>query len=329
MPVSVAMYDKSLEHIGPRLDALGLDLDICTFNKDGRFLIDGADVDPSDVSVDYLWLSAHINAGGARDGVFDTVLACKSIGLLQTFNAGLDHPFYKKVSDKGVPICNSSAQGVAISEYVMAQVMSLIHPIDHQRQLQADRDWQTTPFPELSKTHWMIIGYGPIGQAVAARVKPFGAEITVVRRSATDTENADRVGTMANLDAYLPDADVVVLACPLNETTRGFADASFFAAVNKGAILVNIARGPLIDDAALIQALDTGRLSSAVLDVFHKEPLPTDDPLWTHPKVRMTCHTSFSGDGVQGRWDQLFLDNIVRYVNNEPLIHPVDPANIV
>ncbi len=217
---------------------------------------------------------------------------------------------------------------VGISEYVLAQVLSLLHPVDLQRQQQADRRWQITPFRELSQTHWLIVGFGPIGQAVAKRVKAFGASVTVVRRTPVPSEPADQVGTMADFETFGPTADVVLLACPLNEATRGFADAGFFSTLKVGAILVNIARGPLIDDAALIAALDAGRLEAAVLDVFHTEPLPENDPLWSHPKVRLTPHTSFAGSGVQTRWDQLFLDNIARFCNGEPLAMEVDPNDI-
>jgi len=328
MPVTLAMHAASLEHIGPRLDALGLDLAIATFDADGRFRVDGKLVEPEEVDLDYLWLSMHINADGRSEEVFDTVLRCRSIGLLQTFNAGLDHPFYKKISDRGVRICNSSAQAVAISEYTLAQVLGLLHPVEQQRRQQAARQWRKTPFREISQTHWLIIGYGPIGREVATRVKAFGAEVSVLRRSVVPSEPADRVGTLADLAAFGPAADIVLLACPLNEATRGMADAGFFATLKQGAILVNIARGPLIDDAALIAALDANRLEAAVLDVFHSEPLPEDDPLWSHPKVRLTSHTSFNGSGVQARWDQLFLDNIGRFCRGEPLQMEVDPANI-
>lgn len=328
MTVSVAMYEASYDHIRERLDALGLDIAVHTFNAAGRFSVDGAEVEPGDVAVDYLWLSSHINADGARQGVFDTVLACKSVGVLQTFNAGLDDPNYKKISDKGIRICNSNAQAVAISEYVVAQLMSLYHPLEVQRAQQAERSWQRTPFRELWRTNWLIIGFGPIGQAVAGRVKAFGARTMVARRSGAPSDLADEVGTMADLGTMLPKADVVLIACPLNADTRGFAGPGFFAAVKPGATLINIARGPLIDDAALIAALDEGRLEAAVLDVFRQEPLPADDPLWSHPKVRLTPHTSFSGSGVQARWDQLFLDNIRRFVDGEPLAFEVDPADI-
>jgi len=120
----------------------------------------------------------------------------------------------------------------------------------------------------------------------------------------------------------------VVLACSLNDQTRGLVDSAFLAAAKPGAILVNVARGGVIDDSALIAALDRGQVATAILDVFHTEPLPVDDPLWAHPGVRLTPHTSFAGDGVQGRWDALFIDNIGRFARGEPLARVVDPTEL-
>ncbi len=328
MPLTVAMYDKSYEHIGQRLDALGLDIVVRTFGKDGKFNIDGARVAPGEVAVDYMWLSSHLNADGFRDAAFQLALDCKSVGVLQTFNAGLDYPFYKKIAQKGTRVCNSSAQGVAIAEYVFGQVLSVLQPIEQQRQLQANKQWKITPFREIWQTNWLIIGFGPIGQEIAKRAKAFDATTAVVRRSPQASALADTVGTMADVKAFLPKADVIVIACALNNETRGFADSAFFAAVKKGAILVNIARGPLIDDAAMIEAMDRGQLATAVLDVFHTEPLPADDPLWTHPNVRLTSHMSFAGSGGRARWDHLFLDNIARFAKGEPLAREVNPNDM-
>ncbi len=328
MSCTVAMYDKSYAHIRSRLDALGLDIVVHTFGKDGTFLIDGAKVDPSDTAVDYLWLSSHLNADGFRDGAFELILKCKSVGVLQTFNAGLDYPFYKKASQKGIRICNSSAQGVAIAEYVFGQILSVLQPIELQRELQSKKQWQNTPFREIWQTNWLIIGFGPIGQEVAKRAKAFDATTAVIRRSPQASPLADAAGTMADLGRFLPAADVIVIACALNDETRGFAGRAFFDAVKKGAILVNIARGPLIDDAAMIASLDEGRLATAILDVFHAEPLPAGNSLWSHPKVRMTSHTSFAGSGGRARWDNLFLDNIARFAKGEALAHEVNPRDI-
>lgn len=328
MTVRVAMHERSLEHIGARLEALDLDIDVATFDKDGHFRVGGANIQPAELDIDYLWLSSHASRDGGQQTAFETVLACRSVGVLQTYNAGLDHPFYRTAADRGIRICNSSAQGVAISEYAIAQVMSVFHPIAEQRKMRAAREWRVTPFREVSRTHWLIIGFGPIGRAIAERVKAFGAATTVVRRSREASAVVDRSGTQSDLPSLLPDADVVVLACPLNQATRGMADAGFFAAAKPGVVLVNVARGGVIDDPALLAALDSGRVETAILDVFRTEPLPPDDPYWTHPKVRLTPHTSFAGDGVQARWDQLFLDNIQRFVNGLPLIREVDPAEI-
>jgi phosphoglycerate dehydrogenase-like enzyme len=328
MTVTVAMHEKSLAHIRPRLDALGLDIRVLPFDAAGSFLIDGRPVPPAEVAVDYLWLSSHIGQAGGTAAAFDLALACRSVDVLQTFNAGLDHPFYRQAAAKGIRICNSSAQSVAIAEYVMAQVLALLHPLDRQRAQQAARQWQVTRFREISRTHWLIVGYGAIGGEVARRARAFGAAVSVVRRAPAADAHVDRAGRLEDLPRFLPDADVIVLACPLTDATRGLAGARFLGAARPGAILVNVGRGGLVDDAALIAALDAGRLEAAVLDVFHTEPLPTDDPLWAHPKVRVTPHTSFAGDGVQERWDRLFLDNIARYVRGEPLAREVDPADI-
>jgi phosphoglycerate dehydrogenase-like enzyme len=121
---------------------------------------------------------------------------------------------------------------------------------------------------------------------------------------------------------------VIVLACPLNDETRGMAASRSLRPSSPRRSSVNIARGGLIDDAALLAALDAGKLATAILDVFHQEPLPETHAFWSHPRVRLTSHTSFSGSGVRSRWDQLFLDNIVRFVKGQPLTQVVDPATL-
>ncbi|MDA1100339.1 MAG: NAD(P)-dependent oxidoreductase [Proteobacteria bacterium] len=328
MPASVAIYEKTLALIGERLDALALDIIVHAFNKDGWLSVNGASLSPNEAVIDYFWLSPGISADGCQDAAFELVLACKSVGVLQTFNAGLDNPYYKKISDRGIRICNSSAQAVSISEYVLAHALSLIHPIEQQKAQQARKLWQRTPFREMSRMNWLIIGFGPIGREVAKRVKSFGATTTIIRRSPETSDIVDKSGTMSDLATFLPEADVVVLACSLNDDTRGFADEGFFSALKDDAILINIARGALIVDDAMIRSLDDGRLAAAVLDVFRQEPLPEDDPLWSHPKIRVTPHTSFAGNGSNSRWEQLFLDNVARFASGDPLENVVNPKDI-
>ena len=328
MAVTVGLFEKTYDRLFKRLEDLKLNIEIRTFDKDGFFKINGEKIPASKTELDYLWLSPDLAGGCYGNLPFEIALTCKYIDVLQTFNAGLDNSAYKEISRKGVRICKSNAQSVAIAEYVMAHALSLIHPIDQQRNHQNNKEWNRTPFREISNTNWLLIGFGPIGLEIAKRAKAFEAKIDVIRRSPQTSNIVDRTGTMANLREFLPTADVLVFACSLNNKTRKFADARFFQMVKKDAVLINIARGALIDDQAMIDALNRGQLGAAVLDVFDREPLPFDHPIWEHPKIRVTAHTSFSGNGTPARWDELFLTNLPRYVQGRSLLQEVDSADI-
>jgi phosphoglycerate dehydrogenase-like enzyme len=328
MALKVGMYERGYAGIRERLDALGLDIEVLTFDSDGMFAIDGGRVPASEVDVDYLWLSPEISADKIQAPAFEVAATLRSVDVVQTFNAGLDHPAYKRIAARGVKICNSSAQAVAISEFCFAHTLAHYHPLAERAANQESRTWAVTRFREIAKTNWLIVGYGPIGRALAKRAKAFEASVTVVRRSPETNADVDRAGTLDDLARFAAEADVIIAACPLNAETRGAIGADVFAATKPDALLINIARGPVVDAQAMIAALDGGRLGAAVLDVTDVEPLPTDDPLWAHPKVVLTCHTSFAGSGGFGRWQQLFLDNIVRFANGEPLENVVAPDDI-
>lgn len=328
MTIRLAMYEGSLAHIRPQLEALGLDLEILPITREGWVVVGGVETPPEVAEADYLWLSTHIHADGVAGKIFDAAGRFGRIDVLQTHNAGLDNPVYRRVSENGARVCNSSAQGVAIAEHVFAQTMSVLQPIEEQRRLQAAGEWKATPFREIAGMNWLIVGYGPIGRETAKRACAFDAHVSVIRRRAAADEHVDRVGTLADLNGFAAEADLILLACPLKDETRGLAGAELFAAVKPGAILVNVARGGVVDDAALLAALDDGRVGAAILDVFNEEPLPAGHPYWMHPKVRMTAHMSNAGSGGRGRWDALFLDNLRRYAAGEPLVNEVDPADI-
>ena len=247
---------------------------------------------------------------------------------MQIFAAGVDNPAFKMVMGKGLRLSKSSAQAPAIAEYVMAHALSLLHPIAEQRRVQGDREWTYVNFREIGSTRWLMVGFGAIGTEIAKRLHPFGAPLTVVRRSPAPEPLAADVRPTADLLTLLPDADVVVLACALNDETRGMADAAFFAAMKPGALLINIARGGLVDEAALKAGLDRDQPAMAVLDVFETEPLPADAWFWDHPKVRVTGHCSNAGDGVLARGDPLFLENLRRYRAGEPLLNEASLSEV-
>jgi phosphoglycerate dehydrogenase-like enzyme len=325
--MEILLHKLTYERVRGRLDALGLDLQVTCVDADGAYSRNGVGVEPEDVHPEVFWLSLDFFDTRQVSDSFDMVLRPGTVKWMQTFNAGLDRGRYREVLDAGVRLTNSSAQAVAISEYVMAQVLNLLHPFEAQQQAQSERAWVATPFSELSQSTWLTIGFGPIGQAVAARARSFGAHILAVRRGADSLGLSDEVGRLDDLPAFLPRADVIVLACALNDATRHVANTEFFKHVKQDAILLNVARGGLVDDAALLACLDAGRLKKAVLDVSAPEPPDPDSPYWSHPRVRLTAHTSWFGDGTIPRGDDLFFDNLVRYVRGEPLDMEVGPSH--
>ncbi len=325
MVMEILLPKKSYERVRDRLDALELDLHVICVDTDGSYTRDGKSILPKDAAPEAFWLSMDFLDAGQFNTAFDMALRPGTVNWMQTLNAGLDRGRYREVVEAGIRLCNSSAQSIAISEFVMAHVLNAFQPIEEQFAAQSSRDWVITHFPEISRSSWLIIGFGPIGQAVAKRARAFDAHIAVVRRGDDSMGLADRMGRMEDLPLLLPDADVIILACSLNDETRGLANANFFKHVKQDAVLVNIARGGLVDDEALLACLDEGRLRLAVLDTFAPEPLDPASHYWDHPRVRVTAHTSWAGNGTVLRGDDLFVNNLARYARGEPLYMEVNP----
>lgn len=323
------MTKAAHERVGGRLATLVPDAQVVTTVDADSFELDGRPVAADDIDPEVVWLSLDSYASGTLRPLYSRLMKSPAARWTQIMAAGIDNPMFRAIMEKGVRISKSSAQATPIAEYVVAHALSLLVPIPQQAALQAKREWKSTPYRELGHTRWLMCGFGNIGHEIARRIKPFGVHLTVVRRSpAADGDLADQVITLADIGGELPQADVVVLACALNDETRNMCDAAFFAALKPGAILINIGRGGLVDEDALRAGLDRDQPAHAVLDVFATEPLPTDSWLWDHPKVRVTAHTSNSGDGNLGRGDSLFLENLRRYLAREPLLNEADPREV-
>lgn len=318
-----ASYDR----IAERAAALAPDLDIVVLEPEGGLTLRGQPFDEANLAPDIWWLS--LDAFGKRGGdYFPRLAGSPDARWVQTAFAGLDNAMFKPLARDGLTVTNSSAQAPAIAEYVTIHALSLLHPIAQQAAHQRAREWKPVNFREVGQTRWLIVGFGNIGREIAARAKAFGADIEAVRRSPSGDGLADSVSTLADLPQRLPEADVVVLACALNDETRDLANVDFFAAMKPGAILINIGRGGLVDEDALRAGLDRDQPGHAVLDVFKTEPLPQDAWFWDHPKVRVTPHASNRGDLTGARGEELFLENLARYVRGETLRNVTNPADI-
>ncbi|WP_293905017.1 D-2-hydroxyacid dehydrogenase [Phenylobacterium sp.] len=216
-----------------------------------------------------------------------------------------------------------------MADYVMWGVLDVLQRGPERRAAQAAGEWSRTTFREIAGTRWTLVGFGAIGRGVAVRAKAFGAHITGVRRNPADDPVADRIAALADLPGLLPDTDVLVLCAPLTPETRHIANAAAFGRMKPGSILVNVGRGPLVDEPALLAALDKGAPAHAVLDVFETEPLAADSPFWTHPAVTLTPHSSGMSAGNTPRNDVIFVENLRRFLAGEPLENEATAAEVL
>jgi phosphoglycerate dehydrogenase-like enzyme len=170
----------------------------------------------------------------------------------------------------------------------------------------------------------VILGLGHIGKEIARLTRVLGLRTIGVRRSARKADDpVDELYSPDRLDELLPRADWLILACPLTAETRGLVDADTLAKLPKGARLINVARGEIVDEPALIAALRAQHLAGAYLDVFQVEPLPPDSPLWDMPNVYVTPHNSTAAAGNDQRVYEMFVENLRRWGRSEPLLNEV------
>ncbi|WP_119419958.1 D-2-hydroxyacid dehydrogenase [Desertibaculum subflavum] len=314
--MELLIYENAHRRIGSLLG----DVRLVRVQSDGRLVRDGTAVEAEALSLDAAYASPDIfRIPEAARGFFRAVLKSSTVRWLQSGAAGLDDAAFQRVAAKGVAITANDAASVPIAEYVFAEVLSVFQNQAARRKAQAEHRWDRLAFREIAGTTWLIVGLGAIGNAVAKRAKAFEATVLGIRQDPAKGGMADEVAGMDALPRFLPRADVVVIATPLTEATAHLVDAAFLDRLKPGAVLVNIARGKVVDEAALLAALDRGRPAHAVLDVFVDEPLPQESPFWAHPGVTVTAHAAARGDGFIARGDRLFLDNLARFRAGEPL----------
>lgn len=214
----------------------------------------------------------------------------------------------------GVTLCDGrGVHDSSTSEWAITAILSYLRDFPHFARQQAARRWSFRVTGELAGKRVLIVGAGAIGEALAARLAPFDVSVTRVARTARDG-----VHTVGELPSLLPDADIVVLAVPLTAATAGLVDAKFLAAMPDGGLLVNLARGAIVDTAALTAEVASGRLGVAT-DVTDPEPLPADHPLWILPNALITPHVGGSVSGFMPRAYRLVGVQLRRFCTGVPL----------
>ncbi|MFJ7071362.1 2-hydroxyacid dehydrogenase [Streptomyces sp. NPDC098781] len=243
-----------------------------------------------------------------------------SLRVVQSLSAGVDDLLPHLPA--GVTLCN--AKGVhdaSTAEHAVTLVLAALRDIPALVRAQDAHRWARGFQTALADRTVLLLGHGAIGSAVEARLRPFECRVLRLARTARETRQGP-VHAMTELPALLPEADVVVVTVPLTDATRGLVDADFLARLKDGALLVNVSRGPVVDTAALLDELRTGRLKAA-LDVTDPEPLPPGHPLWTAPNTLITPHAAATTSAFRPRAVALVRAQLARYTAGEPLANVV------
>lgn len=251
------------------------------------------------------------------------VLKAENMRWLHSFSAGVDHPIFTTLKDQGMRVTTSSgAAARPIAEAVVMHLLALCRQLPKSIQNQSNQQWVRIEGRDLAGSTTVVLGFGPIGRAVADLLGGFGSRVIVIRRQAVGDEPCE-TWPMSRLHEALGLADQVVLALPSNPDTIGILDEVALGVLNPHALLVNIGRGELIEEVALVEALEGGRLGGAALDVFETEPLPESNLLWSLPNVIITAHNSALTPANRAAVVDIFFDNLRRYVNSEPLVNEI------
>jgi phosphoglycerate dehydrogenase-like enzyme len=273
-------------------------------------------------------------AGGLSD---DELARAVRLRWLSSVAAGLDEIATPAVLARGIVVTNASGvHGPNIAEHVLAMVLMFTRGLPRLLRAQLARRWERNLTSrsdgpgELTGKMLLIVGLGRIGEAIAARARPFGVRVVALKRDPSTRHDAgvaiDELLAMDALDDALGRADHVCLTVPLTRETHHLIDARRIARLRASAFLYNVSRGAVIDEAALVDALRAGKLAGAGLDVFEEEPLPETSPLWGLENVIITPHVSGVTPLYYDRMAALFADNLDRFLAGRPLSNRFDPA---
>ena len=251
-------------------------------------------------------------------------LCGRGVEWVHFFGTGVDG-MPAEVLEGRIVTCSRGAGSVPISEWVLAVMLAFEKHLPDTFVREPPQRWSWAELGGLSGRTLGLVGLGGIGSAIAARALAFGMDVRALRRTEAASPVAG-VQVVSSVTELLPASDHLVLAAPATQRTRHLLDDAAFGLVKPGVHLVNIARGALLDQDALRRSLDDGRVARASLDVCEPEPLPEGHWLYSHPRVRLSPHISWSSPELGGRIVELLVDNVRRFVAGQPLEGIVDPV---
>ncbi|HTU25550.1 MAG TPA: D-2-hydroxyacid dehydrogenase [Pirellulales bacterium] len=270
---------------------------------------------------------ADIFCGHAKVPVdWDGAVRRGRLRWIQSSAAGMDHCLVPSVVASDITVTSASGLlGDQVSEQALALLLGVLRGLPVFFRAQQKREFIRRPTRDLTEARVLIVGFGGVGRRIAEVLRPFRPRIFATDMFAVDRPDyVARLLAADRLDELLPEADIVIISAPLTATTRGMFDARRIGLMPRGSILINVARGPIVVEQALIDALESGHLHAAGLDVTEVEPLPHDSRLWVLPNLILTPHVGGQSFRRAEQVTDFFAENLRRYQAGEPLLNLVD-----
>jgi len=278
-----------------------------------RFLPEDAEEVPESVREVELYVPPY----RFRESDSAVIAQMPRLRVVQTLTAGVEHVAGFVPPD--VTLCNGRGiHDASTAELTMTLMLAALRGVPRFVRAQDRHRWEPVTAPALADRTVLIVGHGSVGRALERRLEGFEVDVLRVARSGREGVHA-----FDDLPSLLPQADVVVLIVPLTEQTRGMVDREFLGRMRQGALLVNVARGPVVDTDALVEALHADRISAA-LDVTDPEPLPEDHPLWVAPNLLVSPHVGGASSAMWPRAHRLVREQLARFAAGEPLANVMD-----
>jgi phosphoglycerate dehydrogenase-like enzyme len=306
------------------------------FGPGGYTHVTASDIHAGTADADICFVSREITGNSTKQNIlpdtqyfYDALRASKSLRWIQVHSAGADRQIFLDLIARGVTLTTSSgASASLVAQTALTGLLSLSRRFPQLAAAQRAHIW--APFfktglpPDLEGQTALIVGWGPIGQKLGAWLGALGLNIIIVRQSVQSSIEGARVIGFGDFATNLPQADWLVLACPLTTQTTNLVSENALSLMKPSAHIINISRGAVIDEPAMIDALTNGRLAGAYLDVFAQEPLAAESPLWDLPNVIATPHTAGFSDGILQRMSQIFIQNLKNWQAGTPLFNVVN-----
>lgn len=321
--ISSRLHSERGADIAAHAQRLGMALELVVLPADPEGRLADADC----ARLDLAFFSSDIFPTHSRQ-FFSTLRKAPALQWLHVFNAGVDHPIYTEMLQRGVRLTTSAGStAVPIAQTAITGLLMLARNFPRWLAAQGERRWDPMRPPDFPRDlvgqTALVLGLGSIGREIARLAQALGLKVIGIRRSPQRPgDPVDELHAPQKLAELLPRADWLIVACPLTAETRGLIDAAMLARLPRGACIINIARGEIIDETAMIAALRERRLAGAYLDVFAKEPLE-ESPLWDLPNVLVTPHNSAAAMGNDERVYQMFIANLAMWHQGKALRNAV------